>query len=110
MINNVSSCAYPGVLGVNVLDAASGQDLDVVCGDGPGVAPRPHHHLLRGRRIQFETSLCNKDRPLTTSHFYIQVFVWFSTLLFHFYKMLEFSCFAVVFACIFETRVESGFL
>jgi hypothetical protein len=98
------------VLGVNVLDAVSGQDLDVVYGNGAGVAPRPHHHLLRGRRIKLETSLCNEDRPLTTSHYYIKDFVWFSTLIFPFYKMLEFSCFAVFFACIFETRVESGFL
>jgi hypothetical protein len=60
IINNVNHlCAYPGVLGVNVLDAVGGQDLDVVHGDGPGVAPRPHHHLLRSGRIQLETSLCN---------------------------------------------------
>jgi hypothetical protein len=40
-------------------------------------------------------------------------FVWFSTLIFTFYKMLfanrlEFSCIADFFAYIFKTRVESG--
>ncbi len=82
-------------MSVNVLDAVSGQDLDVVYGDGAGVAPRPHHHLLRGGRIQLEISLCNEDRPLTTGHYYIQDFVSFSVLIFPFYKMLEFSCFTV---------------
>ncbi len=43
-----------------------------------------------------------------------QVFAWFSTIIFPFFKMLftnrlEFSCFADIFLSIFKTRVESGF-
>ncbi len=43
-----------------------------------------------------------------------QVFVWFSTHIFPFYKMLfmnrlEFSCFADFFVGIFNTREEYGF-
>jgi hypothetical protein len=43
------------------------------------------------------------------------VFVWFSTLIFPFFKMLfmkrlEFSCFVDFFVRIFKTREEFGFL
>jgi hypothetical protein len=74
-----------------------------------------HRTLPKSSEMEFLNGILVEVSSHQLESSQTQDFVWFSNLIFLFYKKLfmnrlEFSCFADFFVRIIKTRVESGFL